>query len=155
MDMEGETVFRRARADERELLDSMTLEGVRHWGHHETAPEAYADLVESLAREPGPENNPVFVLEENGGVIGFYELRDRGDHIELLRMFLRPDFIGRGYGRRLWDEAVATAGESSDRMLIMSDPAACGFYEAMGATLEKMIDVAPGFALGKYWFDLS
>lgn len=49
----------------------------------------YQGLVKALSEEPGPENFPVFVLEEDGEVVGFFELRDRGDHAELLRMFLR------------------------------------------------------------------
>lgn len=148
-------MFRRARADERALLDGMTLAGVRHWGHHEEFPEAYAGLVASLDEETGPENHQVYVLEERGEVLGFFELRDRGDHIELLRMFLRPDLIGEGYGRRLWLEAVEAAGTTHRRMLIMSDPKAIGFYRAMGAEYEAGVVVAPGFELGRLWFDLA
>lgn len=147
-------MFRRARADERELLDEMTLAGIRHWGHHQNHPDAYAGLVARLESESGPEDHPVYVLEEEGEVAGFFELRDRDDHIELLRMFLRPELIGQGYGRRLWDEAITVAAESHDWMLIMSDPGSTGFYEAMGARLEQEVAVAPGFSLGRYWFDL-
>lgn len=147
--------FRRARAEDRVLLDEMTLAGIRFWGHDVKHPEAFAGFAEAVAAEPGPENFPVFVLEEEADVLGFFELRDRGDHGELLRMFLRVDLIGSGYGRRLWSEAVKRASESHDRMLIMSDPGARGFYEAMGAVLESEIEVAPGFALGRYWFDLG
>lgn len=148
-------MFRRAQADERELLDEMTLAGVRHWGHHESHPDAYQGLVASLEAESGPENHQVFVLEEAGVVVGFFELRDRGDHIELVRMFLQPDQIGKGHGRRLWAESVVVASQSHSRMLIMSDPEAKGFYEAMGAVLEEEVAVAPGFVLGRYWYDLT
>lgn len=148
-------MFRRAIAEERGLLDEMTLAGVRFWGHHVNHPEAYQGLVKALSEEPGPENFPVFVLEEDGEVLGFFELRDRGDHAELLRMFLRTDLIGSGYGKRLWSEAVDVASKSHDRMLIMSDPDARGFYEAMGAALDAEVEVSPGFVLGKYWFELN
>ncbi len=150
----ADRVFRRATAAERELLDEMTLAGVRFWGHHVNYPDVYQSLAKTLSEEPGPENFSVFVLEEDGEVIGFFELRDRGDHAELLRMFLRTDRVGKGYGKRLWNEAVAVASETHDRLLIMSDPAARGFYEAMGAGLETEIEVDRGFSLGKYWFEL-
>ena len=67
-------MFRPARADERGLLDEMTLAGVRHWGHRLNHPGAYKDLAESLKAEDGPENHDVFVLEEDGGVVapGFF-----------------------------------------------------------------------------------
>ena len=147
--------FRRARADERDLLDDMTLAGVRYWGHDVNHPEAYDGLVSTLAAEDGPEHHPVWVLAEDDEVVAFYELRDRGDHAELLRMFMRPDRIGQGYGTRLWHHAVATAATTHDRMLIMSDPSARGFYAPMGATLDKTVEVAPGFELGVFWYDLA
>ena len=147
-------MFRRARADERELLDAMTLAGVRHWGHDVDHPEAYRGLVALLAADDGPEHHPVWVLEEGGEAIAFYDLRDCGEHVELLRMFMRPDLIGQGYGRKLWDHATTQAAEMHDRMLIMSDPGATGFYAAMGATLTAHHEVAPGFVLDEYWYDL-
>ncbi len=97
----------------------------------------------------------MWLLAEDGQDVGFYELRDRGDHIELLRMFVRPDLIGNGYGRLLWKHAVGEASRSHDRMMILSDPAATGFYETMGAVFDKGVEVAPGFVLGRFWHDLS
>ncbi len=133
----------------------MTLAGLRYWGHHEHHADAYAALAGELASESGPENHQVFVLEVDGEVVAFHELRDRGDHIELLRMFMRSDLIGQGYGRRLWNHAVGQAELTHDRMLILSDPKAVGFYAAMGAALEKTLEVAPGFSIGVYWYDLG
>lgn len=147
--------FRRAGTGDRGFLDEMTLAGLRYWGHDVNHPDAYAGLQQMLAAEVGPENYPVFVLEDAGSIAGFFELRDRGDHVELLRMFLRTELIGHGYGKRLWDEAVARASETHARMLIVSDPAARGFYEAMGAELETEVEVAPGFVLGRYWYSLE
>ena len=148
-------MFRRATASDRDLLDEMTLAGARHWGHHEEHPEAYAGLAAQLEAEDSPEHHSVFVLEEDGEVIAFYELRDRGEHVELMRMFIRSNLIGHGYGRKLWNHAIGQAAQMHDRMLIMSDPAATGFYEAMGATFERSVEVAPGFVLGIYWHDLG
>ena len=106
-------MFRRATADDRDLLDELTLAGVRHWGHHRTSPAVYAGFAEHIGAADGPENHPVFVLEEDGEVVAFYELRDRGDHVELLRMFMRQDLIGQGYGRMLWNHAVDQAAQDA------------------------------------------
>lgn len=147
-------MFRRARVDDREILDGMTLAGARYWGHDQNHPDAYQRLAQQVAAEPGPENHPVFVLEDDEGIVGFYELRDRDEHIELLRMFQRPDLIGQGYGRVLWNHAVEEAARTHDRMLIMSDPGATAFYAAMGAGLAEELEVATGFTLGVFWYDL-
>jgi len=121
----------------------MTLAGIRHWGHHESHLEAYAGLVSPVEAEDGPDNSPVFVPADDNEVAGFYELRDRREHVERLRMFLRVDLIGKGFGRMLWDHAVNEATKIHNRILITSDPEAVGFCTAMGADLEKRQEVAP------------
>lgn len=147
--------FRRAVAEERVLLDEMTLAGIRHWGHHEKHPEAYRGLADAIARDSGPEDHLVFVLEDGDELIGFYELRDRGDHVELLRMFLDTVHIGRGLGRLLWDHAIERARDVHDRLLINSDPGAAGFYRAMGAEPIGEVKPAPGFVITTFQLDLT
>lgn len=148
--------FRPARADERQVLDEMTLAGIRHWGHHINYPEAYDALAGSLSdNEFLDDTHIVFVLVEEEEIVAFYELVDHDDHVELLRMFMKPELIGSGYGRTLWDHSTASASELADRMLIVADPGAISFYEAMGATTETTFEVAPGFHLAKMWFPLS
>lgn len=147
--------FRRAYAEEADLLNEMTLAGVRHWGHHLNHPDAYNGLAGDLPTPNDVAENPVFVLTQDDEVIGFYGLRQRADHVELLRMFQKVDLIGRGYGRIMWDHCVLQAAEMSDRMKIVSDPESIGFYKAMGAILHETREAAPGFSLGVMWYDLK
>lgn len=147
--------FRRATGADRRVLDEMTLAGVRFWGHHVEHPEAYEGLVAELAADDDPAAHRVLVWEDAQGIAGFIDLRDRDDHVELLRMFLRTDLIGSGHGRVLWNRAVEEASSMADRMLIMSDPRAAGFYEAMGARAERTVEPVPGFALTVFWHDLT
>lgn len=147
--------FRPARGDEAAMLGEMTLAGVRHWGHHETFPEAYAGLADDLPDGDDVEQNPTFVLEEDGTVVGFYSLVPTPEHVELRQMFLDVDRIGKGLGRRLWEHALSEAARHGARLLIRSDPEAVGFYRAMGADLERMVEVAPGFRLGIFWYVLT
>lgn len=154
--MAGGARFRRARPDEAGLLGEMTIRGVSHWGHDANFPEAVEELrTHGLPTPEYIERCPVFVLEEDGDVAGFYGLEPHDRHVELVYMFLVPDRIGSGYGRRLWEHAVARAAPLGERMLILSDPESTGFYAAMGATLEGEREVSPGFRLGVFWFDLA
>ena len=148
-------VFRRATSSDRDVLDEMTLAGVRHWGHDVAHPEAYAGLETRLAVDDDPADHRVLVWEDDEGIAGFVDLRDRGDHVELLRMFLRTELIGHGHGRVLWERAVSEAARMADRMLIVSDPEATGFYEAMGARAERTIEPVADFTLTVFWYDLS
>jgi GNAT superfamily N-acetyltransferase len=134
------------------VLDEMTLAGVRHWGHDVAHPQAYAGLEARLAADDDPADHRVLVWEDDDGIAGFVDLRD---HVELLRMFQRTELIGQGHGRMLWDQAVAEAARIADRMLIVSDPDATGFYEAMGARAERTFEPVGGFTLTVFWHDLT
>ncbi len=146
--------WRRAKPDDRATLDSLTLAGIRYSGHDQHHPEAYQALVDELAASDPPHLHPTWVLDDEAGIAGFYELREREDHVELLRMFLRTERIGQGHGRALWDHAVAVAATMSHRMKIVSDPGAVGFYAAMGAVPDHTIEPVTGFILTVFWYDL-
>lgn len=66
-------------------------------------------LVAELAADDDPGAHRVLVWEDDEGIAGFVDLRDRGEHVELLRVFLRTELIGHGHGRALWDRAVEEA----------------------------------------------
>ena len=140
--------FRPADPAEAERLGEIVIAGVSHWGHDVNYPAA----VESLRAEglPTPDyiaRSPVFVLEDGNGLIGFYGLGVEPDHVELIYLFLDTNRIGAGFGRRLWDHALAEAAMHGTRLVITSDPMAVGFYEAMGATRGPEVEISPGFRL--------
>ena len=64
-------------------------------------------------------------------------------------LFVEPDLIGTGCGRRLWEHAVATARDLGvDVLLLDADPNAAPFYRAMGAEwLREVPTTWPGWAL--------
>ena len=156
----GETsrpTLRPARSGEVGDLTSLMLRSLAHWGHD----IAFPDLVDDLAREHAVtvdyvRRGEVWCLEDaDTGVVGFYGLEPREDDVDLTYMFLDPGSIGQGHGRRLWTHAVQRARAlDRPRLRILSDPQAIGFYAAMGARLERRVDVADGFALGLMWVDL-
>jgi N-acetylglutamate synthase-like GNAT family acetyltransferase len=77
---------------------------------------------------------PVFVLEEDGRVVGFYGLREQGDELDLTYLFIEPQVTNRGYGKQLWEHMVETASRLGfQRISIESDPYAEAFYKRMGA----------------------
>lgn len=150
-------LFRPARPDEAEALGEMIIAGASYWGHDKNFP----DLIESLRQTDMPtpeyiEAETVFIAEENGGVVGFYGLQDHEDFIDMRYLFLDTDYIGKGYGKALWLHSLEEAKKTAfERMRILSDPGAVGFYSAMGAVKERDHAVTPEFILGVFWFDLT
>lgn len=75
-----------------------------------------------------------YVLEEDGQIVGSGTvLPDGADEAEIVAAFLKPEVIGRGYGRKLFetleeDELAVKA----KRVWLTSSDMALGFYEHMG-----------------------
>ena len=70
------------------------------------------------------------------------------------KLFVEPDRIGTGCGKRLWQHAVAKTRELGATVLTLaSDPNAAAFYRAMGATwLREEPTSRPGWALQMFRF---
>jgi GNAT superfamily N-acetyltransferase len=126
------TRIRPASAGEARSLSDLALRSKAHWGYDADFLEACR--AELTISEDYIRGAPVFVLEEDGRVAGFYGLREQGSELELLYLFVEPAAIGSGHGKRLWEHAVETAARLGFQTItIESDPYAEPFYLAMGA----------------------
>ncbi len=124
----------RATADQAPTLTAIALAAKRHWGYPERWLEAWtADLTitaEYLATQP------CYTALHDGEPVAFYALvmaasepRARLDHL-----WVRPDWIGRGLGRVLFEHAMATAAAAgAGHLAFDAEPHAEPFYLHMGA----------------------
>jgi GNAT superfamily N-acetyltransferase len=125
-------LFRRAEAQDAELLTEIALAGKRYWGYPE---EWMAEWRPDLTVTPGYiGSQPVSVAELAGEVVGFAGLSTLEGRRYLEHLWLRPNHIGRGFGRALFLEAVREARAAGvTELRIKSDPNAEPFYLKMGA----------------------
>ena len=140
-----EVSIRCARSEEAGRLTALALRSKAHWGYDAAFMRACVPALTVTAERLKAE--PFFVLEQAGAIAGFGALRIDGAHAELTNLFVEPEAIGRGYGRRLWRYAIELArGLGARRMFIASDPFAEPFYRAMGAERigETPSDAIPG-----------
>lgn len=134
----GKTIdFRLARSGDAEPLTGLCRAAKAHWGYPAEWMAAWRDDLtitpEYLA------TGWVGMAEIAGETVGFYGLKfDRGAwHLE--HLWMQPAWIGRGFGRRLFAEAVRAARErGATELLIKSDPNAEPFYLKMGAIRSHM-----------------
>lgn len=79
----------------------------------------------------------VMVMKSDDQIIGFFSLSPLNFKDELTHLFLRPSFIGKGFGRILFQKAMQVAKETLlwQSLQWESDPFAAGFYQSMGAVL--------------------
>ena len=134
--------LRKAETRDIDAVNAVVLAAKAHWGYseelmrafsaelHYEAPVLVRDATISLVAATTVDDP-----KNTSRVVGFCRIVPKGDGVgELDALFVHPDWIGTGTGRRL---IVATCRLAADwpltRLEIQSDPYAEGFYLALGA----------------------
>ncbi len=130
--MKTPLLFRSARTEDAALLTEIALAAKQHWGYPaEWMAEWRPDLTVTAGYIL---SQPVVVAEAEGGVVGFAGLSTLEGHRYLEHLWLKPAYIGRGFGRSLFMAAVRVARSAGvTELRIKSDPNAEPFYLKMGA----------------------
>lgn len=126
--------LRAAGAGEAEALTDLVLRSKAYWGYDAEflaacAPELRIRSCEVAGRR-------IVVAEDvpGGRVLGLASLEGAAPVARLGLLFVEPEAIGRGVGRRLYRDALGrAAGLGFRRLVIDADAHAAGFYRAMGA----------------------
>lgn len=123
--------IRRASAADAGALTALALRSKAAWGYDAAFMETCrAELTVDVE---GILHDPTFVLEAEGRILGFYQLRRHGTGAEVRMFFVAPDALRAGIGRRLWAHLERTARAIGVTHLeVDSDPHAEGFYRTMG-----------------------
>jgi N-acetylglutamate synthase-like GNAT family acetyltransferase len=144
-DSDPATPTRRAQPADAAVLTSLALTSKAVWGYDASFMAACrAELTitpQSIAQQP------THVIERQGQVLGFYQLRIEGAVAEVAQFFIAPALLRRGLGRRLWAHLDQTARAAGARRLeVDSDPHAEAFYLAMGM---RRIGAAPSGSIAE------
>lgn len=79
---------------------------------------------------------PVYVLEKDSVIIGFYSLKTIKNENRLDQLWIEPNFIRNGFGKILFAHAISTAKTLGwNSLRLAGEPDAVVFYEKMGAKL--------------------
>jgi GNAT superfamily N-acetyltransferase len=137
--------FRLARDDEREELEELqrraSLANERDRPHLEAHPDAIDLPAAQIA------NGQVLVAERSGEILGFAAVVDG----ELDGLFVEPELWGQGIGRALVDEATRVARQQGLALTVIANPAALGFYEKCGFSIEGEVQTrfGPGLRMSR------
>ena len=124
--------IRNASPEEAGALTEIAEKAKRYWGYPEHWIQHWQD---DLTISPDfVLDNPVYVAEREGDLMGFYALVIRDDKAVLDHLWVAPAHIGAGVGKELFLHAMQNAaGQNISAVEISSDPNAEGFYQKMGA----------------------
>ncbi len=104
----------------------------RHWGYPEEWIAAWKDDLTITAETL--ESYELTVASRGDEICGFSALAVTPPDLELEHMWVHPEAMGRGVGRLLFEHLRQRAREAGgERLVILSDPNAVGFYELVGA----------------------
>ena len=124
--------LRPARFDELAALTELCLRSKAVWGYDEAFMRACRAELALAPRDL--QTSRIQIAERNGNVIGVAQVSVAGSAASLDKLFVEPDILRSGAGRRLFEWAAATAREQGARTLVIeADPGAAPFYRRMGA----------------------
>ena len=123
--------IRRALPEEANVLSKIALSAKAHWGYPERWMEIWTPLLTYSARYFEENESWAAVLDMKS--IAFYTLQEKHGTAWIEDLWVLPEYIGQGVGRRLFLDAKSRAYHKGYKTLqLEADPNAMGFYEKMG-----------------------
>lgn len=148
--------IRRALQDEADALTALATRAKAHWGYDAEFMDRVSDAMMLTPADIAA--HEVFVLQDaSGAVVGFHRVIP-GDPAELEDMWVEPEAMGNGHGRRLFEHATAIARSlGAGALELDADPNAVGFYEHVGMERvgETPSTLIPGRALPRMRLELD
>ncbi len=146
--------FRAAQGPDAAEISALALRSKAHWGYSDAFMRQCAPELSYTAPQIDCGEQYFYLCERDRSVLGFYALSQlSAAELELEAMFVAPEAIGQGLGRRLMAHAIEKAkSKGFETILIQSDPNAAPFYEKMGAQLigKSPSETIPGRFLPSY-----
>ena len=128
--------IRRFQTGDADILSTMIRRTLREVNY--TSPKSELDyLIPHYSSETMTElacTGHTYVLEEDGQIVGSGTVLPDGEtEAEIVAAFLRPESIGKGYGRKLFEALEADElAVRAKRVWLTSSDMALDFYEHMG-----------------------
>lgn len=132
--MIDDIVIRIAKEEECSTLSDLAFRSKAFWGYSAEFMEACrAELSISATDIASPDGHYV-IAESKSEILGYYALQQlTAEEHELEALFVDPEHIGQGVGRKLIEHAKNHAQQDGARfLLIQGDPNATDFYRAAG-----------------------
>lgn len=122
-----------------DLLAGLEVRSESYWGYSTDFMEKFKRIY--LITEEFIADHPTFMLKDNETIVGFYGIMQSDSEVSLEYLFIEPAFIGKGYGRILWNHALEECRKLGiTEFTIITSPDARGFYFRLGATVFTEVD---------------
>lgn len=114
------------------VLTDIAARSEAYWGYDSDFMEKFKSIY--CITEEFISQNPTFILENCGRGIGFYSILKCDMETSLEYFYIDSDYIGKGYGKLLWNHMVSFCKEQGiAELYFVTSPQAKEFYVKMGA----------------------
>lgn len=123
--------IRRALPKEAHVLSHIAFAAKAYWGYPDNWMEIWKPQLTFSAKYF--EEIEAWAAELDNIPIAFYTLEEKSDKAWIENLWVLPDYIGKGIGKRLFVHALSCARELGyAKLQLVSDPNAVGFYVRLG-----------------------
>jgi len=124
------------------VLSEIAIAAKSYWGYPAHWIDQWRALL-TIKPEYVSDNHVYAAVDATDQIVGWYALAGTGTRLVLDNLWVRPEQIGTGVGRALFDHAVHQAAAlGPDEIELEADPHAAGFYERMGMQRAGYVDAA-------------
>ena len=124
--------FRQARPEDAGRLSDLAYDAEACYGYSEEHMQGFRTsyrVSEDFIRE-----NPAFIMQDDGKILGFWGLTLSEDGWELEFFYVAAELIRCGYGQQLWEHLIGYCRDKGiEDFIFVTGPCSIGFYERMGA----------------------
>lgn len=131
--------IRRVKPEEADTLTQIALAAKRYWDYPDAWIQKWTPLLTFTPKKIEEADVFVAVMPSTAlrpgddKLAGFYRLFLRRPRATLEDLWVKPEFIGKGIGRALFDHASMHCRSAGvEYLAVEADPHAQGFYEKMG-----------------------
>lgn len=147
-------MFLKAKEEDLKVLNQLMIASEGYWGFD-------AKYLENFKKQYAIDgayirNHWCYILKEDNVIKGFYGFSFHSNELEYL--YVLPDCMGQGIGRRLWQHMLMICHEAHIKeIFFVTSKAATGFYEKLGGQIIGIVEskVKPGRMIPKFKYILE
>ena len=129
--------FRTADINDLEVLNTISVKSKGYWGYPESWIQRWLDEL-TIDEEKFSEQH-ILVIENDSELFGFSSIVENNDNYEILHLWILPEYICNGFGKRLLEKTIRSFVKKDKEVIVEADPNAEPFYQSQGfVTFDKV-----------------
>ena len=133
--------FRVAKPNDINTLNTISIKSKGYWGYPSSWIEHWKnDLTLDEAQLL---TQHVLVIEVDSKIIGFSSITENEQTFEILHLWVLPEYIGKGYGKKLLEKIIDSFVNQNKPIIVEADPNAEPFYKSQGFTTFDKVESFP------------